>query len=119
MWGVHAMTHRPICSPVITAAYRIQVQGSIAPGWSDWFGGLVMTERQDSSGQLVTTLSGLVPDQPALRGILNRLWDLNLTLLRIERLPEPAESERTNDYHPDTSQSGSPALFGRETEAND
>jgi hypothetical protein len=29
----------------------------------------------------VTTLSGLVPDQAALRGILNKLWDLNLTPL--------------------------------------
>jgi hypothetical protein len=27
-----------------------------------------------------------VPDQPALRGILNKLWDLNLTLISVARM---------------------------------
>jgi len=34
-------------------------------------------------GLLVTTLTGPVADQAALRGILCKLWDLNLTLISI------------------------------------
>jgi hypothetical protein len=32
-----------------------------------------------------TTLVGPVADQAVLRGILNRIWDLNLTLLSVTR----------------------------------
>jgi hypothetical protein len=82
-------------SPPTPAAttYRIQVQGCIPPRWSDWYGGLSVTEEQDAAGQPVTTLIGPVPDQPGLRGIVNKLWDLNLTLIGIERLPVTAGKE--------------------------
>jgi len=33
----------------------------------------------------MTTLTGTVEDQSALRGILNQLWDLNLTLISVRR----------------------------------
>jgi hypothetical protein len=83
----------------VPTAYRIQVQGRVTPRWSDWFGGLTLTEDRDAGGRPVTTLSGLVPDQAALRGILNKLWDLDLTLLAIERLAVPEESEPAHDRH--------------------
>jgi hypothetical protein len=80
-------------------AYRIQVQGCVAPRWSDWFGGLTVNEDRDAGGLPVTTLSGIVPDQAALRGIVNRLWDLNLTLITVERLAPPVESEVNDERH--------------------
>jgi len=33
-----------------------------------------------------TILSGPVTDQAALRGLLNKIWDLNLTLISLERV---------------------------------
>jgi hypothetical protein len=42
----------------------------------------VAVERADD-GAAVTVLSGPVVDQAALRGILNTLWDLNLTLISV------------------------------------
>lgn len=60
--------------------YQIKVQGRLDEGWSDWFAGLTVTFE---SG--VTTLTGPVADQSALRGILTRIWDLNLTLLSVTR----------------------------------
>ncbi len=56
--------------------YQIQVQGRIDEGWSDWFSGMIVTFEGG-----VTTLTGPVADQPALRGMLCKLWDLNLTLI--------------------------------------
>ena len=53
------------------ARYQIKVQGGLDEGWSDWFSGMTVTFE---SG--ITTLTGAVTDQAALRGILSRIWDL-------------------------------------------
>jgi len=63
--------------------YQIKVQGNIDSSWSDWFNGLEVSSGTGSDAGCVTTFTGLVEDQAALRGILNRLWDLNLTLLSV------------------------------------
>lgn len=60
--------------------YQIKVQGQLDPGWSGWFNGMTLSFDNN-----VTTLNGLVTDQAALRGILSRLWDLNLTLISVNR----------------------------------
>ena len=61
-------------------SYQIRVQGRLDEDWSDWLD--KMTIVYDSG---VTTLTGPVADQAALRGILTRIWDLNLTLLSVTR----------------------------------
>ena len=68
------------------SVYQIKVQGRLNQQWSDWLAG--MTIRHDPTGDemFVTTLTGPIVDQAALRGILNKLWDLNLALLSITRL---------------------------------
>ncbi|MGI5837222.1 MAG: hypothetical protein ACOX87_12155 [Chloroflexota bacterium] len=66
--------------------YRINVQGRLDESWSHWLSGMsVAVERMDN-GVSITTLTGPVADQSALRGILNRLWDLNLTLISVNRV---------------------------------
>ena len=63
--------------------YQIQVQGNLDDRWSDWFCSLTITvedERADTPS--VTTLTGRM-DQTTLRGVLNKIWDLNLTLISI------------------------------------
>lgn len=63
--------------------YQITVYGKVDQSWSEWFGGLTLTSIEDRAGTPITQLAGKLPDQGALRGILNRLWDLNLTLLSV------------------------------------
>jgi hypothetical protein len=63
-----------------TGLYEIQVLGILDESWSGWFGGMMITVEKD-----VTTMSGSVPDQTALRGILDRIWDLNLALISVRR----------------------------------
>jgi hypothetical protein len=65
--------------------YQIQVQGRLDEGWSDWFRGLAVVFERTTDGATITTLVGPVADQAALRGVLNRIWDLNLTLLSVTR----------------------------------
>jgi hypothetical protein len=62
--------------------YHIRVQGVLDASWSDWFGGL--TVRPQANGK--TLLSGVVRDQAALHGLLDRIRDLGLPLLSVERL---------------------------------
>ncbi len=66
--------------------YQITVQGAIDSSWSDWFAEMRVTGVAGSADAPITTLTGVVADQAALRGILTRLWDLNLTLLAVTPL---------------------------------
>jgi hypothetical protein len=47
-----------------------------------------LTDRRSRlpGGQTQTILTGPLPDQAALRGILNMLWDLNLELVSLKRM---------------------------------
>ena len=62
--------------------YEIRVEGQLTGLWSDWFGGLTLTDEAGPQ----TVLRGPLPDQAALMGVLNTLHALNLTLLRVQRL---------------------------------
>lgn len=62
--------------------YEIRVMGKLDERWSDWFGGMEIATG-DSAATPITVLTGPVVDQSALRGILNRLWDLNLVVISI------------------------------------
>jgi hypothetical protein len=64
------------------AVYQIKVQGNLDDRWSDWFSGLTVQPTDEGEDCPVTTLTGPI-DQAALRGILNRIWDLNLTLVSV------------------------------------
>jgi hypothetical protein len=68
-------------NPGQQAIYEIRVQGWIGERWLTWFQGQVLRFDED-----VTLLTILVADQAALRGILNKIWDLNLTLVSAIRL---------------------------------
>jgi hypothetical protein len=59
--------------------YCISVQGGVGTRWSAWFDGLTVTP-----GDGATVIKGHV-DQATLRGILSRIWDLNLTLISVIR----------------------------------
>jgi hypothetical protein len=60
--------------------YRITVKGVLREDWQDWFNGMIITVRGN-----VTTLEGAVSDQPALFGLLNKVRDLGLVVLSVER----------------------------------
>ena len=62
---------------------EIRVKGQIDERWSDWFGGL--TIRHSGAGE--TVLTGSIPDQAALYGIISRLRDLGLELSSLSTQP--------------------------------
>ena len=70
--------------------YQIVVRGTLDARWSNWFGGLAIARGIGNDGRPVTAISGAIVDQAALRGILCKLWDLNLVLVSVN----PAEVDR-------------------------
>jgi hypothetical protein len=69
-----------------SANYKIQVQGRLDPKWIGLFNNMELTTEHDESGNLVSTLKGLVNDQAALYGLLNQIRDLGLPLLAVNYL---------------------------------
>ena len=64
------------------AQYRIRVRGVLdTTRWATWFDDFAMTPEVNGD----TTLTGEVTDQAALHGLINRVRDLGLTLVVVER----------------------------------
>ena len=71
--------------------YRIKVQGWISERWANWFDGMAMTYQGTEDDSPITVLTGPVVDQAALRSLLTKIWDLNLTLISVIRVATSAE----------------------------
>jgi hypothetical protein len=77
--------------------YEIQVRGELDRDWEAWFNGLTVTLTYADEQPPTTTLIGPVADQAALRGMLCKLWDLNLTLISVRRIEADDKEENEND----------------------
>ena len=71
--------------------YRIEIQGRLDEGWSDWFNG-----GQIEYGADTTILTSQSIDQPRLRGILGKMWDLNLTVISVNRIEDHPDEKGGN-----------------------
>ena len=66
------------------AEYRISFKGALPESWSDRLGGMAISIAERSEGAPITTLSGWLPDQAALLGVLNALYGMHLPLVSVE-----------------------------------
>jgi hypothetical protein len=76
--------------------YEIRVDETLDSHWSEWFDGMEILPSSEGSNTPGTLLSGSLPDQAALFGILSQLRSLNLTLIevrRINRATNPVDHE--------------------------
>jgi hypothetical protein len=62
--------------------YTIRVEGHLDTDWSGWLEGMSITHEAGG----LTRLEGALMDQAALHGLLNKLRDLRLTIVTLERL---------------------------------
>lgn len=86
------MTERHTSTPDSREAgyYEIRLTGHLDAHWIAWFDGLAVTREADGT----TVISGVIVDQAALHGVLQRVRDLGLPLLSVERV-EPDQPHST------------------------
>jgi hypothetical protein len=77
--------------------YQIVIQGELSRSWSDWLGDVVFEVKNDSLGKSQTRICGTLPDQAALRGLLTKIWDLNLTIISVV-IEEDKSNGGENEY---------------------
>ena len=58
--------------------FKIVIKGCIDKEWAEWFGEMEINYHEGS-----TILTGELPDQSALHGLLNQIRDLNLKLVSV------------------------------------
>lgn len=70
----------------MNALYVIRVRGALDPCWAEWFEGMEIKHVEHA-----TELRGCVPDQAALYGMLNKVRNLGLELLDVQRIGSCSE----------------------------
>ncbi len=62
--------------------YLIRVQAYLDAKWAEWFYGMEISYGRDG----VTTLKGALPDQTVLHSVLDRIRDMNLKLISVNKI---------------------------------
>lgn len=81
------------------AFYEIRVEGELGGMWEAWFEGVsIRKEPSPGTSGSITVLSGTIADQPALHAVLDKIRDLNLTLVSIKKYDrDPSAQESSNN----------------------
>ena len=77
------------------AKYQIIVQGKEVEAIGELADGLAVQSEVLADGPAITVFTGLVRDQAALHGILNRIRDLSIPLLSVELIEPPLVKRRS------------------------
>jgi len=73
------------------ALYRIRVVGRLDDRWRERPGGLELEVIEEPRGSTRSELTGVLPDQAALMGLLGHLYSRGVPLIHVERI----EGERS------------------------
>jgi hypothetical protein len=73
----------------MTLHYQIAVKEYLEDSWSEWFDSLTITHAEDGT----TILVGSIRDQTALYGLIAKIRDLGLTLVKVAPYTPTAVTE--------------------------
>ncbi|MAT44655.1 MAG: hypothetical protein CL609_20160 [Anaerolineaceae bacterium] len=60
--------------------YEIEIKNNLGADWEIWFNDMQISPLRNGH----TLIKGNVKDQPALRGIMEKLWNLNCKIIKVE-----------------------------------
>lgn len=64
--------------------YQIKIKGHLDETLESWFEGMTVSNLEEGDA----LLSGSLPDQAALQGLLKRISNLGVTLISVNAVPE-------------------------------
>jgi hypothetical protein len=70
-----------------SVVYQIRIKEHLDESWISWFSPLVVVN--EANGESI--LTGAIRDQAELHGLLDKVFDLNCTLLAVNRIKHPCE----------------------------
>lgn len=76
--------------------YEIRVKGHLDKSWAEWFDGMAINHQANGE----TSLTGSLPDQGAMHGVLNRLRDLGVQLISVSATEEASASGKEDADEP-------------------
>ena len=79
---VHIVSERSTGKRNEVGRYEIRLKGHLASRWAAWFDGLSLTNESDGT----TLIHGLVVDQAALHGLLQKVRDVGLPLVSVTQV---------------------------------
>jgi len=79
----------------MSAVYRILVKAQLDSYWMHWFGEMTLTNLENDETELV----GPVEDQEALHHLLEKIHDLNISLITVEQLEDRREQNGLSKNH--------------------
>ena len=96
----HIRSYLPIMNETPAAAdrwqdggrYEIRLKGHLETRWAAWFDGLSLTHESDGT----TAIHGVIVDQAALHGVLQKVRDLGLPLVSVTQVdPDQPDAPTT------------------------
>jgi hypothetical protein len=74
-----------------TETYEIRVQGHLDRRWTAWFDDMELLTTDEGT----TLIRGVVADQAALHGLLQKVRDLGLPLISVTSTPQDEQTGHT------------------------
>jgi len=71
----------------VSVHVSIRIKGHLDPSWQEWLENLQIVHEEGGT----SWLSGMLPDQAALYGVLQKIDRLSLRLLSLERSETPPD----------------------------
>lgn len=68
--------------------YEIKIHGHLDSQWSEWLYGMTITHESGGT----TSLRGPLPDQTVLHSVLDRLRDMNLPLISVNKIASDGQT---------------------------
>ena len=82
--------------------YEIKIKGHLDTKWVEWFYDMTINHESDGT----TTLRGPLPDQAVLHSVLDRIRDMNLTLINVQTINDVNQNETASNGEPPSKSAG-------------
>jgi hypothetical protein len=71
--------------------YSIRVQGTLSERWAGYFEEMTLSVDTDADGHPLIVLTGRLPDQAAVQGVLQKLYNLGFPLISVEKIDQEVQ----------------------------